>query len=145
MKVESGIQRALFAAALATASLAFVHSAAAGYVRTNVVLRSGPNAHVPAVGMVLAGSRVHLYGCEKDYRWCDVSVAGRRGWMSSRYVNVAYHDETVLLPTYIRMMQGPNIAVVPFNIDSYWSSNYSDLYFYNEIGTWRNVDWGHDE
>ncbi|MFJ6321648.1 MULTISPECIES: SH3 domain-containing protein [unclassified Rhizobium] len=145
MKRQSRTQKALLAIALTMASILFAYPAAAGYVPTNVVLRSGPSAQVPAVGMVLAGSRVHLYGCEKGYKWCDVRVAGRRGWMSAHYVSIAYRDSMVLLPTYVQMTQKPDIAVVPFNIDSYWSNNYSDFYFYDEIGTWRNVDWGRDE
>jgi len=145
MKVKFRVERGLFATVLTAASFVFAHSAAAGYVSTNVVLRSAPSARVPAVGMVLAGSRVHLYGCAKGYTWCDVKVAGRRGWMYSRYISVAYHNALVLLPTYVHMVERPDIAVVSFNIDSYWSSNYSDFYFYDEIGTWRKVGWGRDE
>lgn len=145
MNRQSRTQKVLLAIALTMVSLLLAYPAAAGFVRTNVVLRAGPSVQVPAVGMVMAGSRVHLYGCESGYKWCDVRVAGRRGWMSSHYVTIAYRNSMVLLPTYVQMTQKPDIAVVPFNIDSYWSRNYSGFYFYDEIGTWRNVDWVRDE
>ena len=140
MKFRTKIQLTLLAGALATACPIVGQAAATEYAKTDVVLRSGPSALFPAVGTVLAGSRVHMYGCTKQIRWCDVRVCGRRGWIPSGDVDIEYHRQRMPISTYVHVAEKPAIAVVSFDIDTYWSQNYSQLYFYDEIGNWRTIN-----
>ncbi|AYG68533.1 MULTISPECIES: SH3 domain-containing protein [unclassified Rhizobium] len=139
MKFRAEVKQVFVASALAMTCPVVVHATAMEYSKTNAVLRSGPGDRFPAVGMVMAGSRVHMFGCTKEFRWCDVTVSGRRGWMPSADVDVEYHHQRLPMPSYVRIAERPGIAIVSFDIDSYWSRNYSKLYFYGEIENWRNI------
>ncbi|MFK0165007.1 SH3 domain-containing protein [Rhizobium sp. NPDC090279] len=140
LKFQAKITRTLLVSALAMTCPIIAQAAAIGCAKSNVVLRSGPNTRFPAVGMVLAGSRVHIFGCTREIRWCDVTISGRRGWMPSAEVDIEYRRRRLPISIYIRIAQKPDIAIVSFDIDTYWSRNYSQLYFYDEIANWRNIN-----
>ncbi|NLS18727.1 SH3 domain-containing protein [Rhizobium sp. P40RR-XXII] len=139
MKFPAEVKQILLASVLAAAYPMVVHAAVMEYSKTDVVLRSGPNDRFPAVGMVMAGSRVHMSGCTREYGWCDVTVSGRSGWMPAADIDVEYNHQRLPISRYIRIAERPGIAVVSFDIDTYWSRNYAQLYFYTEIGIWRNI------
>jgi uncharacterized protein YraI len=74
-------------------SIPTLAQAAGGYVTGNVNLRSGPGTQYGQITTIPAGSGVTVRGCLTGYSWCDVSFAGRRGWVSSNYLQVVYQNQ----------------------------------------------------
>lgn len=78
------------AAALCVAGIATPSAAATfeGYSTANVNQRTGPSVGYPVIQVIPANARVRIYGCLTGVTWCDTSFAGRRGWVSSRYLQI---------------------------------------------------------
>jgi uncharacterized protein YraI len=108
-------------------------SAADGFVTGNVNLRAGPDTDYPPIMTVPLGSRVDIQGCLDDYAWCDVIVAGNRGWIAGNYVQYEYQGQRVYVPDYGARI---GIPVVSFVIGSYWDSYYRNRPFYRERARW---------
>ncbi len=121
-------------AALALLCLApLAASASQGYVTGNVNLRAGPDLGYPPIMTVPTGSDIDIQGCLDDYSWCDVIVAGNRGWVVGNYIQYVYEDQRVYVPDY-----GPRlgIPVVTFVIGTYWGNYYRNRSFYHQRDYW---------
>lgn len=78
----------LIKAAIAAAALAVpgVAHAANAVVTTDLNFRTGPGVNYRNVGTIPRGYPVTVNGCLDNRSWCDVTWAGRRGWVSSHYI-----------------------------------------------------------
>jgi uncharacterized protein YraI len=108
--------------------------AAPGVVTASVSMRAGPGPGFPMVDRIPGGARVNIHGCLKGDAWCDVSLSDDRGWVSSRYLKYLYHNRYVYLPDYIDEVDVP---VVPFVLNSYWSSYYVGRPWYHRRAHWN--------
>ncbi|ABD88281.1 SH3 domain-containing protein [Rhodopseudomonas palustris] len=112
-----------------------------GYSGANLNIRSGPSTRFPAVRRLAAGSALTIHGCVANYKWCDVSASGVRGWVSGAHVQFVHDARRVYVPAYAAQSQ---IPVVTFNIGSYWRDNYRDYGFYGDIDRWNAHHWEDD-
>lgn len=67
--------------------------AASGYTTGNVNMRTGPSTRYARILTIPRGAGVAIYGCSGS--WCDTYYAGRRGWVSARYLSTGYHYRSV--------------------------------------------------
>ncbi|MDN2564824.1 SH3 domain-containing protein [Aquibium sp. A9E412] len=61
-------------------------AATSAIVTTDLNIRSGPSTSYARFGTIPDGDRVTVYGCVRDYNWCEVRWAGRQGWVSGNYL-----------------------------------------------------------
>ncbi|ESR26889.1 SH3 domain-containing protein [Lutibaculum baratangense] len=62
-------------------------SAASGYATGDVNMRTGPSTRYHRILTIPRGAPVEIYGCSGS--WCDTAYAGRRGWVSGRYLSTS--------------------------------------------------------
>lgn len=77
-------------AALATVVL--VAPAAAATIATAVTplnIRSGPGPQFPVIGAISIGAQAVITGCIEGSQWCQVTYAGRQGWVYSQYMTMS--------------------------------------------------------
>jgi hypothetical protein len=86
------------------------------------------------VDRIPGGSHVNIHGCLSGDAWCDVSWSGDRGWVSSQYLEYLYRNHYVYLPDYVDVIDVP---VVPFVLNSYWSSYYPGRPWYHRRAHWN--------
>ncbi len=125
--------RSVLVAALLLAPTAAL--AAPGIVTVSTGLRAGPGSGFPLVDRVPEGARVNIHGCLRGNAWCDVSFSDDRGWVSSQYLEYLYRNHYVYLPDYVDEIDVP---VVPFVLNSYWSSYYEGRPWYRRHAYWDN-------
>lgn len=128
-RIILGLALALTAAAPATAM------ARPGFVTTDVHLRAGPSTNFPVVTTIFDGARVHIHGCLHDYKWCDVSWRGDRGWIYARYLQFRYGHHRVRLPRFAARIDLP---IVGFSVGRYWHRHYRHRHFYSRRDYWRD-------
>jgi len=68
-------------AAAATIAMAAPALAIPGTALTDLPLRAGPGPMHPVIATVERNGTVEVEGCNEGGQWCQVSVAGRRGWV----------------------------------------------------------------
>ncbi len=124
--------KGLFVAALLLTPAAAL--AAPGIVTTSVGMKAGPGSGFPTVDRIPGGAHVDIHGCLKGDAWCDVSWSGDRGWVSSQNLQYLYRDRYVYLPDYVDVIDVP---VVPFVLNSYWSSYYAGRPWYHRRAHWN--------
>jgi uncharacterized protein YraI len=113
-----------------------------GYSGVNLNIRSGPSAKFPAVGVLGAGSELTIHGCVKEYRWCDISASGMRGWASGAHIQFLYENRRVYVPAYAAQVE---IPIVTFHVSDYWNTYYRDYSFYSEYDRWSDYHWWDDD
>jgi uncharacterized protein YraI len=119
-----------------------IAAAANAFTTGNVNMRAGPSTQYPRVATIPRGSTVDVYGCTAEWRWCDTSWRGIRGWVSASYLETMYRERRVYVPDY-----GPRIGVpvITFQFGSYWDRWYSDRPWYRDRHRWdrdwRDRDW----
>ena len=103
-------------------------------IQASVYLRAGPMIDYPVVLLLHPGSRVYVHGCLSDYRWCDISYAGERGWVYAEYLDYPYGGRLVPLIQY-----GPQIgiAILSFSILDYWGNHYRHRPWYRHREEYR--------
>lgn len=106
-------------------------AASSAFATSNVNLRAGPSTSYPKITVVPAGASLINNGCLADYSWCDVSFANYRGWLSARYIQVAYQGQRQTLSPGLAFAAG--IAVTAFT-QSYWNNYYRGYPWYNTWG-----------
>jgi uncharacterized protein YraI len=89
----------------------------------SVNVRAGPDRFFPTVTWVLGGTPAKVNGCVESWRWCDVEVAGKRGWIYARYLSVAHDGRKVTIA-----QGGPTLGITPvgFALRDYWEAQYKD-------------------
>lgn len=135
----------IFASAIVAAVVVGSQSAQAGsYAAAELNVRAGPSTRFPSLGVLPEGAPIHVFGCTRGYRWCDVQAGGRRGWVSAAYIEMDYEARRVRVPVYVHQVSEPVVPTVSFSVESYWPSHYSGYDFYDERDTWDDVDWESD-
>jgi len=117
---------------LAAPTVAFSHDA----VTTGMVnMRAGPDQSFPIVTVLSMGSRLTVLGCISDYRWCDVSTGGARGWVHAGYISYPYQGRQVVIVDY-----GPSLAlpIATFALGVYWADHYRHYPWYPQYRHWHN-------
>ena len=104
-----------------------------GYTLTNVNQRAGPGTEYPVIVTVPKGAQVSILGCLADYRWCEITYRGGRGWMSAIYLMGYHRDGYYALRDYAPQM---GYQTVRFDLPNYWDSNYRSRPFYAERERW---------
>jgi hypothetical protein len=87
------------------------------------------------VVVVPARAPVAIYGCLRDFSWCDGSYQGKRGWLSARYLQLWYQGTYLSAADYARYSYLP---IVAFNINTYWPRYYAGAPFYAELGEYAS-------
>jgi uncharacterized protein YraI len=126
----SGFLAAAVLLAVPTAALA-----APGLVTTSVSMRAGPGPGFPAVDRIPGGAHVNIHGCIRGASWCDVSWSDERGWVAAEYLEYYYRNRYVLLPDYVDVI---DIPIVPFALDTYWTTYYSHRPWFHRLAYWNN-------
>ena len=88
-----------------------------GVVTAYVDLYAGPDPGYPTIAQLPAGTAVSIQGCTAGFGWCDVIVAGTRGWVAGTFVQYTYQSQPVYVADY-----GPRIGIpiITFSIAAYW-------------------------
>ena len=91
-------------------------------------MRAGPGQGYPVVARILGGSVVNIIGCLSDFSWCDSTVQGIRGWVSTSRLEFVHGGARVAFPLYRTYFRAP---VIRFDL-GYWDRYYRDRPFYRE-------------
>jgi len=102
------LRNSLFAAA-ATLALASPALAIPGTALTDLPLRAGPGPMHPVIATVERNGTVEVEGCNEGGTWCQVSVAGRRGWVFGAHVAAKQADKQVIITEQRQALQVPTI------------------------------------
>ena len=102
-------------------------------VTTDLNMRAGPSAAYPRLATIPNGRNVKVYGCVKGYRWCDISWAGMRGWVSADYL------------AYVHSGYRRSIASIGFSIGLPVVVFDRDDYYRRHHHAWRHWDGRHDK
>lgn len=129
--IGSTVRMALATAALVMGLGAGAAQAAEAVAVSTVNLRAGPSTSFPVVVKVQGGSALTTYGCLADYSWCDVGVAGVRGWMAAQYIQVIQSPGASPVLMTAAVAAGIGIAAVAFN-QSYWNTHYVGRPWYGQ-------------
>jgi uncharacterized protein YraI len=116
------------ALAFAAASLFVLADAAhaqGAVVNRNVNMRAGPDRVFPLVAWLPAGTRVRVFGCTSNWRWCDVARGRDRGWVHSAYLSNVSRRGT---------------PVISFSIGPYWDLHYRGRPWFGSRPQWDG--WG---
>lgn len=76
-------------------------------------MRAGPGTQYPVMTVLPGSSSVTVYGCTASANWCDVGFGYERGWVSARYLQIAYNDELVFLTPAVGTSVG--ITVIKYD------------------------------
>lgn len=102
-----------------------------GYTVRSTVMRAGPDYDYPAVRRVRSNADVTVYGCLRDWSWCDVSYRYDRGWVARRDLAVAYQGRRRGINAYM------GIGILSFMFGDYWDNHYRSRPFYSERPRWE--------
>jgi uncharacterized protein YraI len=102
-----------------------------GYVVRTTLMRAGPDYDYPAVQRLRRDSAVRVYGCLRDWNWCDVSNRYERGWVPRQNIVVNYRGRR----RYISSSTG--VLILSFSFGNYWDSYYRDRPFYSQRPRWE--------
>lgn len=104
--------------------------AAEGWARSGSRLRAGPGSSYPAITRVVAGETLEIYGCLRDWSWCDVSTGDDRGWFPGSRIALTRDGRRVALPGVAALF---GLGVLGFERDVYWRDHYRDRPFYGRF------------
>lgn len=119
----------------ALALLAAVPAASAASrasVTADLNMRAGPSTSYPVITTVPNGRGVTVYGCVKNFNWCDASYSGVRGWVYSAYLNYRYQGRRQPLSRV-----GPSIGlpIISFSFGDYSNRHYRG-HRYDNVRNW---------
>lgn len=96
-------------------------------------VHAGPAPDYPEVAVFEPGSMVVVYGCLADYSWCDVTLAGYRGWIYGGYLNFPYAGNEWPVLNYGSVSGFP---IISFTIGTYWDRYYRSTPWYHDRDRW---------
>lgn len=126
MKFTPAVAAATLATALALPGSALAQAAMA---TTDLNMRAGPGPGYPVVGTIPANGDVTIHGCTESGNWCDVTVAGERGWSYAEYLAFDVAGDPVRVPNVGDRVEVP---VATYEVEPYWNEHYRDRPFYEE-------------
>jgi len=102
---------------------------------TQVVnVRAGPQRDYPVVAVLGPGTPVHVYGCVRDYAWCDIDAGRVRGWAYAQFLASPYESRPVPLIDYGAWI---GLPVIVFSI-GYWDQHYRGRPWYRDRPHWAH-------
>lgn len=104
-----------------------------GYTVATVNLLAGPDPQYPVILTLGSGTPVDVQGCTEGWEWCDVIVAGSRGWIAGPYIEYLYDNQPVIVTDYGARI---GIPIVTFAIGAYWGRYYVNRPFYRDRARW---------
>jgi uncharacterized protein YraI len=97
-------------------------------------MRAGPSTIFPLVNVIPGSATVEVHGCVSGYSWCDVSAAGSRGWVYSRFLrHEGGANKVPLLESAPRL----GLPIVGFSVESYWNEFYQARPWFSRRSHWR--------
>ena len=102
-----------------------------GYVVRTTTMRAGPAYDYPAVQRLYRNSSVAVYGCLRDWSWCDVGTRYARGWVARRDLSVSYLGRRRNVGSSI------GLVIVTFSFGNYWDNHYRTRPFYSQRTRWQ--------
>jgi uncharacterized protein YraI len=102
-----------------------------GYTVRATRLYSGPLRDYPTVRYVRRSAAVQVYGCLRDWSWCDVTYRANRGWIAGDALRVSHEGRRQGLAANL------GIGVISFSFGSYWDTHYRSRSFYNDRPRWQ--------
>lgn len=97
-----------------------------GYTVRSTTMFAGPDFNYPAVQGLGGNVGLTVYGCLRDWSWCDVGDRAGRGWVAGNDIVVNYQGRRQsILPTM-------GIGILSFVFGSYWDSHYRNRPFYSQ-------------
>lgn len=99
---------------------------------------AGPGFQYPTVGRVQWGSSLILYGCLRDYAWCDVSTGYDRGWVDADDLSVTRSGRNY---TLYGSRDWYSYPIVTFMFGSYWDNYYRNRAWYGDRNRYQNWQW----
>lgn len=122
-------------AALVAAALPLTGASAQtmrGYTATSTRLYSGPLRDYPTVRTVRRGTIVTVYGCLRDWTWCDVNYQGNRGWIAGNALRIQHDGRRRGIGADM------GVGVTTFSFGSYWDNHYRGRRFYGQRQQWQS-------
>jgi uncharacterized protein YraI len=105
-----------------------------GYMLRQSWLRAGPDYDYPTLRRIGRNTQVSVYGCLRDWSWCDVSYQRDRGWIPGRDIAVSYQGRRRSINTIAPYL---GIGVLSFSFGIYWDDHYRNQTFYRERDRWE--------
>ena len=102
-----------------------------GYTVRSTVMRAGPDYDYPVVLRLRANAGVTVYGCLRNWDWCDVGTRYDRGWVRGRDLVVNYGGRRRGISANV------GLGILSFVFGSYWDSHYRSRPFYSERPRWE--------
>jgi uncharacterized protein YraI len=142
-RIGRSIMKFVWIAAVALAALTAApsHAAAANaYATGNVNMRAGPGVDYPRITTVQRNAAVTVYGCTRQWTWCDTEWRGYRGWVSANFLEFIHRGRRVQ-PDY-----GPRIGlpIITFEFGPYWDRHYRGRSWYRDRDRWDRDRRGRD-
>ena len=131
---KSLIAGALIALFSTLPSLAMAQSREAYTTRTTQML-AGPDFSFPTITHVSRNSDVYVYGCLRDWSWCDVRWRGERGWIDARDLKISRirnNSEVYFLGS------NSGFPIISFILGNYWNDHYRHRSWYRDMNRWRD-------
>lgn len=82
----------IFAAVIGFAALASGSASANTVTTADLNMRKGPSLSAEVVTLIPKDSDVMVGECVREFRWCEASFDGVRGWVSSAYLTDGRND-----------------------------------------------------
>ncbi|MEM5386031.1 SH3 domain-containing protein [Paraburkholderia phymatum] len=105
------------------------------YTNEPVYLYAGPAQDYPVVAQLPSGQPVTVYGCVSGYTWCDVEIAGARGWVYGGYLTYPYQGSSVPIMNYGAVI---GLPLVTFSLGTYWGHYYRERPWYPDRSRWEH-------
>lgn len=105
-----------------------------GYTMTRAKMRTGPDRDYPTIRIIPRDRRVEVYGCLRNWSWCDVGYRSDRGWVAGRLLAADYRGRrrsVVSIAPYL------SILVLSFRFGDYWDNHYRSRPFYSDRDRWE--------
>jgi uncharacterized protein YraI len=105
-----------------------------GYMLRKSWMRAGPDYDYPSLRRINRNVQVSVYGCLRDWSWCDVGYQRDRGWVPARDLAASYQGRRRSINSVAPYL---GIGIVSFSFGIYWNDHYQDRSFYRERDRWE--------
>ena len=110
-------------------------SADNAFTLRDVEIYTGPGSEYPPVASLAPNTRVDVAGCLSDWSWCDVILAGMRGWVYAGDLGYPYENRRASI---VEIGPRVHIPVISFSLPAYWDAHYRGRPWYRERDVWVN-------
>ncbi|HTD27786.1 MAG TPA: hypothetical protein VK660_00195 [Xanthomonadaceae bacterium] len=100
----------LTALALVLAAPSIAGTANGTLVNGSIHLRGAPSWSASLSSNVTIGTRITIAGCTDRWDWCEIEVAGDRGWVPASYLMYDLLGQQVPVPAYTKRTGLPVIG-----------------------------------